>query len=283
MKKIERATAFLQQQLGLFRCPVCHLPYTTVIEHGMTCDNGHEMDLSKKGTLYFLNHEVSTEYDAEMLNSRRRILSAGLFDGFLAAISEAMPSAAATILDVGSGEGTPLKKLLDSRITKNDTAIGFDISKPGINLATQLTSSAFWCVADLAQLPFTDHQFDAIIDIFSPSAYAEFNRVLKPGGKLLKVVPNSHYLVELRELLYPETSANHSYSNDRVVSLFKDHYANVQEQPIRYTVPIDQDQFADLLAMTPLSWGADQAQLTQARQAPLSEITVDVTLLIAEV
>ncbi len=96
-------------------------------------------------------------------------------------------------------------------------------------------------------------------------------------------MPNSHYLVELRELLYPETSANHSYSNDRVVSLFKDHYANVQEQPIRYTVPIDQDQFADLLAMTPLSWGADQAQLTQARQAPLSEITVDVTLLIAEV
>ncbi len=31
---------------------------------------------------------------------------------FLAAISEAMPSAAATILDVGSGEGTPLKKVI---------------------------------------------------------------------------------------------------------------------------------------------------------------------------
>lgn len=282
MKKIDRSTAFLQDQLDLFRCPVCQLPYSEVVGHGIKCSNGHELDLSKKGTLFFLNHDVSSEYDASMLSARRRILTAGLFDGFLEEIIRRMPKTGARILDIGSGEGTPLVKVLNERHQSDDVAVGFDISKPGINLATQLESNAFWCVADLARLPFNDQSFDTIIDIFSPSAYSEFNRVLANGGQLLKVVPNSNYLIELRQLLYDKESKHRSYSNDNVVDLFMQHYPNADAKRIVYQMPILPAQFADLLSMTPLSWGVDESRLDVVREMPINEITVDVTLLSVE-
>ena len=60
------------------------------------------------------------------------------------------------------------------------TKIGFDISKDAIQLAaSHYFDDAFWCVADLAHSPFAGEQFDAILNILSPSHYEEFGRLLK--------------------------------------------------------------------------------------------------------
>lgn len=281
MKKIDQAAIFLAAHTQLFRCPVCLEPYERVAKHSLLCPNGHNVDLSKKGTLYFMQRAVASEYDNAMLAARRRMLQAGLFAGITDAFAVKLPAGPQTILDVGCGEGTPLDAVLKQRAGQ-DTAVGFDLSKPGINLATQLGNGAFFCVADLAQMPFADHQFTAILDLFSPSAYNEFNRVLAPGGQLLKVIPNPDYLIELRQAIFPAGSAHASYDNSNVLDLFRKHYPTATVERIRYQVPVPTDLFADLMLMTPMHWGADAARLAEVKANPFPAITVDVTLLTAE-
>lgn len=281
MKKIDRAAAFLGQHVGLFRCPVCHDPYDHVAEHSLVCPQGHNVDLSKKGMLYFMQRAVASEYDDAMLAARRRMLQAGLFTGITDAFAAHLPATPQTILDVGCGEGTPLAAVLAHR-NGQDTAVGFDISKPGINLATQLETKAFFCVADLAQMPFTDRQFTAVLDLFSPSAYKEFNRIIAPGGQLLKVIPNADYLIELRQAIFPAGNAHAQYDNSNVLELFKQHYPQATSERIRYQVPVAPERFADLMLMTPMHWGANQDRLDQVAAQPFPAITVDVTLLCAQ-
>jgi 23S rRNA (guanine745-N1)-methyltransferase len=281
MKKIEKGTAFLQQHLDLFRCTVDGEPYTEVEGHSLVCAHGHRLDLNKKGSLVFLNHAVNTEYDDAMLAARRRVLTAGLFDGIIDAVNEALPDNPQTIMDVGTGEGTPLVRLLDKRGNK-DVGVGFDISKAGVNLATQLDSDAFFAVADLANLPFNDQSFDDVIEFFSPSAYEEFERVLKPGGRIVKVVPGQYYLRELRRMLYPADSPNHTYSNEKVVARFLEKYPDTQIREISYTWQIPADLYVDLLHMTPLHWGARPEAQLAAESQPIPSVTVNIVVLVAK-
>ncbi|WP_367364962.1 methyltransferase domain-containing protein [Pediococcus parvulus] len=276
MKKREKGLQFIEQHLDLFQCPVCQCGYERVESGSIICPNGHSIDVSKKGTLYFLNHAVTSEYDSEMLASRRRILTAGLFDPICEEFSRYMGENE-MILDIGSGEGTPLKRTLS--LLKNATAIGFDISTAGINLATQLNSEAFFCIADLANLPFNRAQFTTILDLFSPSAYSEFHRVLRPGGQVLKIVPNANYLGELRQLLYDKSSQHAVYQNDQVVDLFEKHFPNAQSKRLTYTFEFDADLLSDLIQMTPLHWGATPETIKKVKNSKLDHITVDVTLL----
>ena len=62
LKKIDRGALFLAKQQALFRCPKCHQEMNQ-IEKSLICLNGHRFDLAKKGTLYFLDHQIKTEYD----------------------------------------------------------------------------------------------------------------------------------------------------------------------------------------------------------------------------
>ncbi|CAH0418584.1 methyltransferase domain-containing protein [Periweissella ghanensis] len=282
MKKIDKGRLFVQENLALFQCPNCQAAFTDVVENTVTCVNQHAFDLSKKGTLYFLNHAVNTEYDDAMLASRRKVLTAGLFDGIVDAVVAALPTTPQTLLDVGTGEGTPFAKLLTQR-GNIDTAIAFDISKAGVNLATQLETDAFFAVADLAQLPFATDAFSSVVEFFSPSAYAEFNRVIQPNGMLVKVVPNHFYLRELREMLYPEGSKHHTYDNQQVVDLFMQNYPDTIIQDVTYQWTIPTDLYADLLHMTPLHWGARPEAQAMAEKTPLTSITVDVQLLITTI
>ncbi|VDG20783.1 methyltransferase domain-containing protein [Lactiplantibacillus mudanjiangensis] len=279
MKKIDQGSQFVQRHLALFKCLVCDMPYAAVEDHTLKCPNGHQLDFSKKGTLYFLTHQVQSEYDAAMLAARRRILQAGFFKPIVTAINEQLPAQPQRILDIGSGEGTPLADLLTLHQQPKDVGIGFDISKDGVNLATQLVSPAYYCVADLAQLPFTNNAFTAIMDVFSPSAYQEFERVLAPGGQLLKVVPNANYLVELRHLLFEPTARQYQYDNQKVLDLFSQHYPQAEQRRIQYEFDLSTVDFNDLMVMTPLHWGATAERLAQARIEGLAKITIDVSLL----
>ncbi|WP_283621205.1 methyltransferase domain-containing protein [Limosilactobacillus avium] len=282
MKKSERQRQFVQKHIALFRCPVCKAPMEEVDKNSIICQRGHRIDFNRHGYLHFLSGAADTEYGREMFVARRQLLSAGLFRPIIEAVAHNLPARPLRILDVGTGEGTPLAQLAKIRHSLADTMVGFDIAKAGVTLATQLPITAFFCVADLRQLPFNGESFDALVELFSPSDYAEFNRVLAPGGCLMKVIPNAGYLKEVRQLLYGDHQQKSNYDNHRVLDLFNQHYPDCQRQTIHYQFTVPSDMKQALVEMTPLHWGRGVRQLTAADYARLDKVTVDVSLLIAK-
>lgn len=281
MKKIELAATWLKNNLGLFRCPDCQQPFIQVKYNSVYCQQGHVFDLSRKGTLFLTKHHSANNYDDKKFwQARQRLLQHGLFDPIYAKIAAMLPKRPLNILDAGCGQGAALKYLAQQR-DFSDQLVGFDLSKAAINLATQIKQPAFFCVADLAILPFSNQSFDILLDIFTPSAYTEFQRIVRANGLLIKVIPANDYLIELRHLLYEKSSVHYQYSNEKVQRLFFQHYPQARQVRISYHFSLRNPDFQDLLQMTPLQWGASQKQLLWAAEQDLAQITIDVDLLIA--
>jgi len=278
LKKIDRGRLFLNAHYHLFECPLCRQAFFPT-ENGLVCPNRHRFDLSKKGTLFFLDHQVKADYDQALFLPRQRMIASGMYAPVIECI-KAVLGDAKHLLDVGCGEGSFLAQLVNE---KTQAAVGFDIAKDGVYLATNQNVPAFWCVADLTNLPFAEASFDTIFNLFSPSNYGEFNRILKKGGQLIKVVPAADYLKELRAAFYPNDEAKQQYSNERVVTKFLEHYPDASRQRVTHIFTIPEENRQDLLAMSPLEWGASEERKEKLRQAPLRQITVDVEVLIAKI
>lgn len=271
LKKIDLAEKFLKEHSNYFRCPKCHNQMSAV-EKSLICENNHRFDLAKKGTLYFLDHQIKTEYQKEMFVPRGKMIASGMYQPVIEQISEWQKGD--SILDVGCGEGSFLNQL--SQLKEIPTKIGFDISKDGIYLATNQPIEAFWCVADLTNLPFSDDSFTTILNIFSPSQYSEFRRVLKKDGQVLKVVPQENYLKELREKVFPEGKP---YSNQAVIERFKEEMSHVRQRRVTYEFDIPDKLQLDFLEMSPLEWQATAEIKAQLIANPLKKITIDVEIL----
>jgi ubiquinone/menaquinone biosynthesis C-methylase UbiE len=108
-----------------------------------------------------------------------------ILDGFLQPLPDS-----ARILDVGCGQGTPVLRRLD----ESATAVGVDISRAQLELATKNAPGAHLGQGDMTRLPVRDGAFDALVAFHSlihvPSeehqaVLDEFARVLRPGGRVL--------------------------------------------------------------------------------------------------
>lgn len=278
LKKIERGAMFIQTQSDLFRCPTCH-QMMHAQEKALVCLEGHRFDVSKKGTLYFLNHQIKTDYDREMFEHRRKLIVHGMYQPLLDLLQPFCQNQ--RILDVGCGEGSFLQQL-NEQVTLLPS-VGFDISKEGIYLASDYGENVFWCVADLTNLPFQEDRFTTILNIFSPSNYQEFQRVLVDGGQLIKVVPRSGYLKELRAAFYPEDEKKQHYSNQAVVEKFQETFRESERQTLTYVFDIPESCQLSLLEMSPLEWGVSMEIKEKLQKNPLKRITIDLDILIGRI
>lgn len=271
LKKIDRGALFLTKQQTLFRCPKCQHSMTQQAK-SLICENGHRFDLAKKGTLYFLDHQIKTEYDNEMFAPRGRMIRSGMYQPIIEKITDLMHTG--NILDVGCGEGSFLQQI--SLLRQNPVTIGFDIAKEGIYLASNQPIDAFWCVADLTNLPFAEESFDTILNIFSPSQYREFKRVMKPDGCVIKVVPQAGYLKELRAVYHPD---GEPYSNDSVIQRFTEELKIDHRERVTYEFEIPEENRLDLLEMSPLEWQVPSEVKAKLARDPLKRITIDLEIL----
>ena len=69
-------------------------------------------------------------------------------------------------------------------------------------------------MADLTNLPFANEGLDTILNIFSPSHYQEFRRVLKADGTVIKIIPEENYK-GITSGFYPNDEKKQSYSNQK--------------------------------------------------------------------
>ncbi|BCA86410.1 50S rRNA methyltransferase [Enterococcus saigonensis] len=277
LKKIDWGKQFVTENSPLFLCPLCQNPMGASA-NGLKCENNHHFDVSKKGTLYFLQKNITSGYDRRLFTARRQLIQAGMYDGLLDKLREYIPQNT-TVLDVGCGEGSFFNKIATD---KNITGVGFDIAKDGVYMATEQTEPLFWCIADLTRLPFSHQVFDIVLNLFTPSNYKEFKRVLKPSGTLVKVVPRSGYLQELRQAFYPTNQKKQHYENYEVIQHFEEQFKLVNHHEITYTFDILPKNQAALLEMSPLEWGVSAEQKEIVAKNPLNKITIDLDVLIGK-
>jgi len=103
--------------------------------------------------------------------------------------------------------------------------------------------------------------------------------LLKPDGYVMKVVPQSGYLKELREAFFDETDKQ-SYSNAETVALFEEHFQMIDRLNIQYTKELGELSIPSLMKMTPLTWTISEEKVQSFIDNNTNQITVDLEILI---
>jgi len=163
-----------------------------------------------------------------------------------------LPDAPLTVLDAGCGEGY-YARLLAEKFPQAQF-VGLDISRDAIMAAAREQSRVHWLIADLKHLPAADHSADVLLDVLTPADYAEFSRVLKQDGWLIKVIPGANYLCEVRKAVAPWLRSGDTYDNTRVIDHLKEHAELTEEREVHITRPLSEDESRAFLRMTPMTF-----------------------------
>lgn len=287
--KLLASARLMEQNEALFRCPVCHGEIKVDDGKSLLCIHSHRFDLAKQGYVNMLTTPSKTKYDKRMFDGRKMMNEAAFFEPMLARLSEIIGRWQETnedkkviLLDAGCGEGshlTTLREMVSLHLQADVLGVGIDISKEGVLMAARNDSSNLWFVADLAKCPFADKSFNVILNILSPSNYAEFDRLLTEDGVLIKVIPDSEYLKELRSVFY-EQDDRREYSNEQTVQLFDRSFELMDQERICYSVQLNPVELQHLVYMTPLTWSATEEQVQNVLDHDLREVTCDFTILV---
>lgn len=285
MKKREKSAAAAQLVSSKLRCPLCHEAVEVRELSSLVCINNHTFDFAKQGYVNLLQKPVNTQYDDALFDARQRIISnAGLYASIHERIADIITSQSAEnalLFDAGSGEGSHLNMIQHKVNTATLTGIGLDISKAGVMMAAKNYEGPVWFVGDLANPPLADGSCKFILNFLSPANYAEFKRILTEDGIIIKVIPGSGYLKELRNELFNNTGES-EYENNDTLELMKRNVNVVSEERITYTKTLDASALKDLISMTPLGWHADAAQIETFTSGGNKDITVDMHIVIAQ-
>lgn len=264
-------------------CPLDGLPL-----HGngstWSCASGHSFDIASQGytNLLPVQHKRSRDPgdSKEMVAARRRFLTAGFYQPIAAAVSRAvlagLPAGASiSCLDAGCGEGYYLRELAAAVGDEQTLALlGLDISKWAVLSAAKQDRRPSWVVGTNAHLPVLPGTLDRVLCLFGFPVYAEFARVLKPGGLLVQVDAGPDHLRELREIIYPSLKPERPPDLQTPAG-----FSRLPAETVRFSIELTSaGQIADLLAMTPHLFRASAEGRAAAAALTALSLGVDVRL-----
>ena len=203
---------------SLFRCPVCAAPLDRG-EWAYTCPNGHSYDIAREGYVHLLpanrKHARDPGDDRDMAAARNRFLSGGWYAPLRRTLCELAlerlgETAAPAVLDSGCGEGYYTTLLYDALCQRGlePDILGVDISKLALDKAAKRQKAIFYVVASVFHLPAPDACCDLLCSLFSPYCSEEYQRVIRPGGAMLLVIPGENHLWELKQAIYERPYKN---------------------------------------------------------------------------
>lgn len=181
-------------------CPVCS-ESLNISAHTARCSRGHCFDIAKEGYVNLLRSTKSGDLvgdDKQSARCRRDFLNKGYYGSLKNALCEIFRQRQGKVLDICCGEGYYSSALGQN---PNLSVYGFDISKEMVRLAAKRGGVTCF-VANMAAIPVAEGAFDYAIHLFAPFQEESFSRILKPGGRLITVVPGRLHLFGLKQALY---------------------------------------------------------------------------------
>ncbi len=240
--------------IDIFMCPICN-SNISLHNNSLICKKKHCYDITKKGYFTLLKKNklrVDTVYDPSLFKNRIAFINAGYYNELHGLISKIIKdnNPHKIIVDMGCGDGTHDNKILTLINNKQSYIIGSDISKSGIEYATNYVNNNFIpLVSDLNYMPLKSNSVDVILNILSPSNEKEMNRLLKKNGIIIKVTPKKEYLQELRQLFNIK-----EYENEHQIDKnIHENYDVLQKYVINERKKLDEKTTINLIAMTPLT------------------------------
>ncbi len=240
--------------ISAFICPICH-DSVELHENSLICNNNHCYDITKKGYFTLLKKNklrIDNIYDTNLFENRIKFINSGFYDELHILISKIIKEKTNSkiIIDMGCGDGTHDNIILNLINDKSIFLIGTDISKNGIECATNYVSNNFIpLVADLNYMPLKENSADIILNILSPSNEKEMNRILKQDGIIIKVTPKREYLHELRQVLNIK-----EYENEQQIEKnIEKNYKILKKYIINEVKNLNETSLLNLINMTPLT------------------------------
>lgn len=199
-----------------FICPVCSQPLAADGKT-MKCAGGHSYDISKYGYVNLLMSNQSSLRrhgdDLMMVRARQGFLEKGYYNCLLEKLCESAvrySPAAPDVLDAGCGECwyTEMIRRALVKAGKLPDVAAVDISKDALRVASSRSRMIHTAVASTSKLPVADDSCDVVINLFAPCSAAEFSRVLRQGGVLIRAVPLERHLYGLKAAIYESPYEN---------------------------------------------------------------------------
>ena len=267
--------------VDMFICPICHTKMIFSNKNSVVCEKRHCFDLSKQGYINFVPNQQQTKYTKDLFESRRYIFEEGFYKPLEDSVRKIIEqyndtSKPLKLLDVGCGEGYYARGLSEG--IENLDVYAMDNAKDAIILGAKKEQKIKWFIGDLSNIPLKCESMDLLINIFTPSNYNEFTRVLKCDGYLIKVVPEANYLKELRECAANQLT-NQKYSNESVVDYFANHMKCEEIKNLTYKMPVTKENIDNFLKMTPMMFNVDKKRLFTN---DISHITLDFTIIVGK-
>lgn len=190
------------------RCPNCFHDLSPVDERTLGCDSGHRFDRSKHGYVTLLPPKAPRTIgdDPAMLRARAELLGSGAYSPISDAINDVVRGVAATsaapddvlrVADLGCGTGHYSAEL--AAVYPSGEFLLGDRSPDAVRASLRALPSATGVVLDIWRpLPVRDRSADVILNVFAPRNLEEFERILRPDGVIVTVVPTERHLAELR-------------------------------------------------------------------------------------
>ena len=269
-------------------CPLCGRPLSG--DAALKCSAGHSFDRAKEGYWHLLpvqNTRTKAPGDSkEMVAARRAFLSAGYYGVFGQALGElaleyglpADEKSPLRLLDAGCGEGW-YDRCIAQQFAREGRGLelaGFDIAKPAVRLAAKALPTARYAVASSFHQPVRTGWADLLLNCFSPFAQEEFLRVLRPGGRMIYVVPGAEHLYQMKAVLYEKP-----YKNP-VQQIAYAGFRAIGEREVSGRITVPQDQLEALFAMTPYYWKTPRGGAERLAALPELETEISFRFLLLE-
>lgn len=263
-----------------FVCPKCYGKLNIKDNGAAVCSAGHSYDRSRFGYHNLLLTSVGGTHgdNREMIEARRDFLDTGAYlplaDRLSSLVAEHM-TVGGVLLDIGCGEGYYTERIMGALSTHGISAdvIGFDISKDAARFSARRCPGACIAVASAYKMPIADGSVDLAVNVFSPLAIEETERVVRRGGKFIMVIPDRRHLFGLKSALYKTP-----YENE-VADTTLDGFSLIATERVAYTLTLtDKKSINSLFMMTPYAYRTPHS--ARESLAKLDTLTTEVEFII---
>lgn len=254
----------LTAALEILECPQCREALERV-DGGVRCEAGHHFDVAKQGYASLRGGgSTATGDTVPMIEARERVQASGAHDGIVEAITDAVPTSARWLVDLGGGPGWHAARVLEARPELR--ALVLDASVAALRRAARAHERLAAVASDIWKgIPVADASVDVVLRVFAPGGgergAAELERVLAPGARVVVVVPEADHHRELVEplglLRVPAGKAEEAAASIRGVRV-------ISTTRVARTIDASRELVLDLVMMGPNAFHRERAELAKA-------------------